>query len=223
MNKAKIYEFPDEYIEQQGYFNFLTVDQNDAFDLICWYINPVSGLLVGVYVPHGGVPLFTWRAWRIKGEDLSLDDHGEFRDMDQFCRDFGAAHISGVTRFMPYVLGIAEHEGAKPEGKVIAFPGCMVPSWVNMKKEECSHEIWKEKRAQDEKENRAYCERIDKLKALGLPYRLCRPLAFLGAYDVDSIAALDLESIRKQRNVGPKAMMELSTYLAKHRVTLREG
>ncbi|GHU73397.1 hypothetical protein FACS189450_13110 [Spirochaetia bacterium] len=171
---AVVYNFPEKIIERQSWINFLTRYHEG---LMAWYIDCRTGRLFGVY--EGNDSLW-WAAFKFSGDSAIFDASHTYPDDDKFWLDMKHSPASGVTRFMGKYVGIYKNDPAKPEGKVIALPGCTVPPDMIRKTE-----TPREKREKEHKPPRVFIARPGEAVPHGIPDlrgKLQRPGLILLAY-----------------------------------------
>jgi hypothetical protein len=123
-NRAEIINLPEEYILRTRYTQFLH-DRGKLYKgrmLICWYIGPESGRLMGVFWKEGEeVPWFM--AFNIaKNGALSFDDEGDFPTWGEL---FDLMRRSPKNCYLPsmaYVFSGCVNSVPRDYGKVIQFP-----------------------------------------------------------------------------------------------------
>lgn len=119
--KAKIYQMPENYIRRQQWTSFLNENRYPGTRLLCWFISPETGRLIGVYCPEE--TSIAWiKAWHIHDDGFQYDDDGKIKVSSS--RLYGLLRESKetyCTDYMPFFSGISSKYPAKPEGKICPF------------------------------------------------------------------------------------------------------
>jgi len=117
---AKVYSLPADYLRRQRYTEFLQ-KRSDGRTLICWYIGPETGRLLGVYCSEQ-MESPEVDAYNIGERGVLMFDDAKIRvGWNKLLDWLRIAPESCCTEFMGYFMGFGRLPGRKDCGKVIPF------------------------------------------------------------------------------------------------------
>jgi hypothetical protein len=117
---ARIYNLPADYVKRCRYTAFLQA-RSEGRKLICWYIGPDTGRLIGAYcwlnTEYPEAEIFAIK----EDGSLAFDDYAKYETWDELQSTIRRAPELYCTDYMPYFMGVGNLPGWKSYGKVIPF------------------------------------------------------------------------------------------------------
>jgi hypothetical protein len=194
-----VYNFPPQIIERQRYVNFLASREPDGV-FLAWFIHPETRRLIGVWFWKENL---LWASFDRNGKNLTLYKRCRFIPGDDFWSDLKRAPCGGVMSAIKEYIGIVNHGDAKPEGKLVPFPGVTLPYAPPAGAD----------KPDGKEETEAFSKRVKNLRMQGVPSRSIYALAYMGFGSLPELAQADPKKLRRGRNVGKKTLAELKARL----------